>query len=169
MDFFDSGPSKSSVSRTLHSHSEESETGRRIRGMNRAAMISRKPPQDKLISLLFLVILVSFPAACGSVYSPARTGNRPDTNLLESVLRLGESTRADVLTALGEPIGRGIARLPVDPRPNAGTIWSYYYTEYLMGNLLSQDPVNANRGIFLLVYFEGDTYDGYMWFSSLPK
>ena len=130
-------------------------------------MISRKPTRDKLTRLLGLVIVLSFLAACGTFQ--LRVGNRPDINLLENSLRLGESTRADVLATLGEPIGRGMARLPVDPRPNAGAMWSYYYEEGLVRDILSQQPSVEGRRIFLFIFFEGDTYDGYMWFSSLPK
>jgi hypothetical protein len=137
--------------------------------MNEIAMIRCKPTRDKLIGLLFLLILVSFPAACSSAYFRARAGNRPDTSLLESSLRLGESTRADVLAVLGEPMGRGMARMPVDPRPNAGAMWSYYYEEDLVRDILSQQASGESRRIFLFVFFDGDIYDGYMWFSSLPK
>jgi hypothetical protein len=135
--------------------------------MNGAAMISRKPTRDKLTRLLGLVIVLSFSAACGTFQ--LRMGNRPDINLLENSLHLGESTRAEVLATLGEPIGRGMARLPVDPRPNAGAMWSYYYEEDLVKGILSQQPSVDGRRMFLFIVFEGDTYDGYMWFSSLPK
>jgi hypothetical protein len=98
-----------------------------------------------------------------------RSGNPPDLGLLESSLGLGKSTRADVLAALGEPLGRGMARLPVDPRPKAGAMWSYYYEETLLTDVLSPQPSADSRRMFLFVFFDGDTYDGYMWFSSLPK
>jgi hypothetical protein len=137
--------------------------------MNATVTIPRKSTQDNVIGLLFLAILVSFSAGCSSAYSRARVGNRPNTSLLESSLRLGESTRADVLAALGEPIGRGMARLPVDPRPNAGAMWSYYYEEDLVRDILSAQPSGESRRIFLFVFFDGDIYDGYMWFSSLLK
>jgi hypothetical protein len=132
-------------------------------------MIRRKPTRDKLIGLLVLVILVSFTAGCSGAYSRARVGNRPNISLLENSLRLGESTRADVAAALGEPFGRGIAMLPVDPRPNAGAMWSYYYEEDLVRDIMSQQPSGESRRIFLFIFFDGNIYDGYMWFSSLPK
>jgi hypothetical protein len=87
-----------------------------------------------------------------------RIGNRPNTDRLETALRVGESTRADVRAALGEPFGTGRSMLPIDPAPR--TVWSYYYEE---GDL------KEARRIFLFVYFNQDRYDGYMWFSSLPK
>ena len=129
-------------------------------------MILHMPTRDKLARFLGLVILVSFSAACGAIQ--VRAGNRPDVNLLESSLRLGESTRAEVLATLGEPIGTGAARFPVDPRPDAGAMWSYYYEEDLLWDVLSPNPSAVGRRIFLFIFFDGDKYDGYMWFSSLP-
>jgi hypothetical protein len=48
--------------------------------------------------------------------------------------------------------------LPIDPK--ARTMWSYYYQ---VGNL------DDARMIYLFVHFDEDRYDGYMWFSSLPR
>lgn len=109
------------------------------------------------ISLAGLVIVLLFLAA-GCLNIQLRIGNRPDTDMLERSLHLGESTAADVLAALGEPYGKGRTMLPIDTKPR--TVWSYYYEEGTMEDA---------RRIFLFVYFEQDRYDGYMWFSSLPK
>jgi hypothetical protein len=62
-----------------------------------------------------------------------------------------------------------MARLPIDPRPNAGAMWSYYYEEALVRDILSQHPSIESRRIFVFVFFDEDRYEGYMWFSSLPK
>ncbi len=104
---------------------------------------------------LMVVFLVLLSAGCDI---KVRVGTRPDTTVLEKSLRIGESTRADVLAALGEPYGKGRAVLPIDRKPR--TMWSYYYEE---GDL------KDDRRIFLFVYFDQDRYDGYMWFSSLAK
>lgn len=106
--------------------------------------------------LSLAVVFSSMAAGCGNIR--LRMGNRPDTDVLEKSLRLGESTRADVRAALGQPSGKGRAMHPFDTKPR--TMWSYYYEE--------GDLKDARR-IFLFVYFDQDRYDGYMWFSSLPK
>ncbi len=106
--------------------------------------------------LSLAVVFSSMAAGCGNIQ--IRFGKRPDTDVLEKSLRLGESTRADVRTALGQPSGKGRAMLPFDLKPR--TMWSYYYEE---GDL------KEARRIFLFVYFDQDRYAGYMWFSSLPK
>jgi len=112
---------------------------------------------SQFVKLRVLYLLLFSPIALGCDIR-MRIGNRPNTDLLETALRVGESTRADVLAALGQPFGTGKAMLPIDPKPR--TMWSYYYEE--------GDLKDARR-IFLFVYFDQDRYDGYMWFSSLPK
>jgi len=47
--------------------------------------------------------------------------------------------------------------LSIDPKPR--TMWTYYYAE---GDL------QGARGVYLLVHFDEDRYDGYRWFASLP-
>lgn len=114
---------------------------------------------EHLAGIGFLgLTIVFFFLASGCANIPVRMGTRPNAEVLESSLRLGESTRADVLAVLGMPDGKGSAMLPIDTQPR--TLWSYYYGE---GDL------KDSRQIFLFVYFDQDRYDGYMWFSSLPK
>ncbi len=113
-----------------------------------------------------LACLLSLLAAgCGDSYY---VGTRPVTAALETTLRPGKSTPAEVLAALGEPSGRGGVMLPVlDKR--ARESWTYYF---------EKGHVRAKRGggldvdsrrIFLFVYFDDGVYDGYLWFSSLPQ
>lgn len=108
------------------------------------------------VSLLGLMLMFSF-LMVGCI-DRFRIGNRPNADVLESSLRLRESTPADVVAVLGQPDGKGRALLPIDSKPR--TMWSYYYEE---GDL------KDSRRIFLFVYFDKGLYDGYMWFSSLPK
>jgi hypothetical protein len=121
-------------------------------------MMRHEPTWAKVTGLLAVAILVSLAAACSGIQ--VRAGNRPNIDPLEKSLRLGKSTRADVVTALGEPIGRGRAMLPIDPKLKTRAMWSYYYEE---------GTFEDDRRIFLFVFFDEDRYDGYMWFSSLPK
>ena len=107
--------------------------------------------------LLVMAILISIALSGCSIN--VRAGRRPDVQLLEKNLRLRESTSADVLAALGEPFGKGKAMLPV-LHSTPKVLWSYYYEEASMKDA---------RRIFLFVFFDQDRYDGYMWFSSLPK
>lgn len=89
-------------------------------------------------------------AGCMSI----RYGSSPRTERL-ATLTTGVSSRADVLLALGEPRGRGVVRQSVDLPPR--TIWCYEYTE----------AKGSRIGLkMLLVFFNQDRYDGYLWFSE---
>jgi hypothetical protein len=90
-----------------------------------------------------------------------RIGEPVKTMPLDS-LRIGEATRADVVRALGQPLGRGRSMLPIDPGPR--TVWAYAYAE---ANVES-GAIKDVRQALLWVYFDGDRYDGYLWFSSFP-
>ncbi len=121
-------------------------------------------------------------AACGDSYY---VGKRPVTAALETMLRPGKSTPAEVTAALGKPNGRGGVMLPVlDKR--ARESWTYYFEEghfrvkrggggYFKteGGLITPkggpDLDVDSRRIFLFVYFDDGVYDGYLWFSSLPQ
>jgi hypothetical protein len=106
-------------------------------------------------SLLAMVALVAL-FGCGG---PAiRFGRLPDVPSLEKSLQPMVSTRPDVLRVLGEPRNTGGAMLPGHESPH--DLWVYYYEE---GSLIDA------RRIFLFVFFLQDHYDGYMWFSSLPR
>ena len=89
-------------------------------------------------------------AGCMSV----KYGVPPRTDRL-GTLTVGVSSSADVLTALGEPRGRGAARFSIEPTRR--TIWSYEYTE----------AEGTQIGLkMLLVFFNQDRYEGHLWFSS---
>ena len=83
-----------------------------------------------------------------------RIGSPPRTDRLAS-LTAGVSRPADVLLALGEPRGRGVLRPSAALTPR--TIWSYEYGEAEALQL---------RLKILVVFFEQDRYDGYLWFAS---
>lgn len=104
----------------------------------------------------FLVALLTVAVAgCGI---RVVMGHRPDVNLLETTLKFGESTQTDVLRVLGEPVGRSTSAMPIEAQPRI--MWTYYYEEGSLKDV---------RQFFLFVYFAADRYDGYLWFSSLPK
>ena len=73
-------------------------------------------------------------------------------------LKPGESKSADVLLNLGEPRGKGTAHL--SPEFPARDIWFYEYVK--------SDGHTVNLKM-LIVFMNGDVYDGYLWFSSLDK
>ena len=66
-----------------------------------------------------------------------------------------QSTKTDVLLTLGEPKGYGEMRLR--PEFDRQRVWSYEYT-------LAEG--NSIRTQILMVFFSGDTYEGYWWFGD---
>ena len=105
---------------------------------------------------LIVVIFVFVTGGCGNIQ--VRIGQVTKIELLESSLRIGESTSPDVILALGQPFGKGRFMFPIDPKPR--TMWTYYY---------GKGDLHDGRGMYLFVFFDQGKYDGYMWFSSLPK
>lgn len=97
--------------------------------------------------------------ACGTVQFE---GGRPfDPAQLDNVLKAGVSTQADVKAALGEPAGTGGAQLPFHDRPRIA--WTYFAER---GSLdLARGGLNDER-VYCFVFFDGDTFDGYLWFGS---
>ena len=113
-------------------------------------------PRWTISACLVLAMLTSFLSfGCGMGIV---AGSRPNIDVLEKSLRMGQSTPADVAAALGEPNGKGRVMLPIEAKPR--TMWSYYYEE---------GTLEDARRMVVFVYFDQDRYDGYMWYSSLSK
>ncbi len=77
-----------------------------------------RPWAAGLACLLSLLV-----AACGDSYY---VGKRPVTAALETTLRPGKSTPAEVTAALGKPSGQGGVMLPVLHK-RARESWTYYF------------------------------------------
>ncbi len=104
-----------------------------------------------LSKYLVLVLLALVLGGCITV----QYGVIPQTDRL-SELSIGESRQGDVLLVLGQPRGKGAAN--VSPEFDRRAIWFYEYVE---------SDGKAVQLKMLLVYFIGDVYDGYLWFSSV--
>ena len=120
------------------------------------------------ITLPGLLILLSFlTGACVLPFVPLvsrfpdpvhlRTGSRPNTDILDNSLRLGASTRADVVSALGEPWGKGRAILPTDPKLRTMPMWFYFYREVILIPTFFSTDI---RTMWLFIFFDEDRYDG---------
>ncbi|GAB3625901.1 hypothetical protein GCM10027419_07490 [Pandoraea terrae] len=72
-----------------------------------------------------------------------------------STLTPGVAGPADVLQTLGEPRGKGAARVRASLAPR--DVWFYEYV---------QSDGKAVDLKILLVFFLDNRYDGYMWFAS---
>lgn len=99
-----------------------------------------------------LCLIVVFTALTGCFAT--KFGAQPEVDRLKT-LRPGESKAADVLLALGEPRGHGLARFSA--YPEAGEMWYYEYVEVRGFNVHLK---------ILWVIFNKQTYIGHIWFSS---
>ncbi len=99
--------------------------------------------------------LVLLALTMGCSLPPVSDGRPVPTNRLES-LQTGVSTKVDVRAALGEPRGNGMARHTSDP----ATQRSIWYYEYIR---MKDDQLGLK---ILLVFLDGDTYDGHLWFAA---
>lgn len=86
---------------------------------------------------------------------------------IETELRRGVNTQEDVRRLLGAPTGNGGALFPTMTRTDE--VWSYENVEM---DVISStnDPTPAvkakQRWEVILIFFDGNIYDGFMWFTS---
>ncbi len=99
--------------------------------------------------------LVLLALTMGCSLPPISDGRPVPTNRLES-LETGVSTKIDVRAALGEPRGNGMVQHTSDPATQR-SIWYYEYIQ------LKDDQIGLK---ILLVFLDGDTYDGHLWFAA---
>lgn len=107
-------------------------------------------------TILVLTLLVITGCGLGARYT---TGRLPDTGVLESSLRIGESTEKDIRAVLGEPYGFGRYLPPADNTPRE--MLAYFYEA---GNLNE-----STQQTMLYVLLLDGRYDGYLWFTSTLK
>lgn len=116
----------------------------------------------KLKAALFVAAMVAI-VAPGCATQTGKSQAFSQTDALGTELRRGVSTKADVLLLLGEPDGSGglggfdALRGPEHARLGAEDAW--YYEN------LAVTLSHADQDI-LLVFFLGDIFDGYLWFSN---
>lgn len=116
-----------------------------------------------LAAALTTLALGGFLGGCATM---VEYGTLPPTDKLKQ-LTPGVSTGNDVIRALGEPRGKGMVHLAVPTGRDVAhlsalsgkrTLWLYEYTR-AEGNQMHLK--------ILLVFMDGDVYDGHLWFSSV--
>ena len=106
-------------------------------------------PWGRWMAVLCLLVLVA-----GCAAPTITVGYRAQTQNLDRLIS-EKSTAADVRAALGEPRGHGRARYTRDQPLRK--VWFYEFIQ------MKGDQVGVN---ILLVFFRGDRYEGYLWFSA---
>lgn len=120
---------------------------------------------------LALSVCLAVPAAGALAQASAiGTGAFPKASAIESQLKRGVSTRADVQRILGVPNGSGGALLPgVGARSEqveAYQLW--YYEDVEITEMKGQgDVLNMKmRQQILAVFFKDEVFHGYFWTSN---
>ncbi|MGZ5055882.1 MAG: hypothetical protein ACXWAT_13210 [Methylobacter sp.] len=108
--------------------------------------------------LIFTLLITGFLSACAPT---VKYGVPPKVDRLGN-LKVGSSSRADILMTLGEPRGRGATRFSNSASLKYGfadyhDIWFYEYLE--------SDGKKVDLK-FLIVFIDQDHYNGHFWFSS---
>lgn len=107
----------------------------------------------KIRCVIIAIITLSI-SSCMNVQ--IRAGNKVNVTLLENQFIPGQTTPKEVLRNLGPPLGKGKEMLPIGE--TVRDVWTYYYEEGSLDDI---------RRLILYVFFQNNTYDGYLWFSSL--
>ena len=131
-----------------------------------------KPLIPKIISRRHLGVLACLFTAMlvvGCAPKLGKTQAFSSIDQIESDLRRGITTKADILLLLGEPDGNGALggfdalRGPDGAGKEPLDAWYY---ESIKSSIMGGLKVNQK---VLLVFFEGDTVDGFLWFDSEAK
>jgi hypothetical protein len=123
----------------------------------------RTHPVKAVVLLLMVGILT---VQCSSS-ATVRTGVFPDTNRISMDLKRWSSSKLDVERILGAPKGTGGALLPTEHRPKE--VWLYDDLE-VTGTAQSHGTILIDmRQQILLIFFEKEVYDGYLWYTNSGK
>jgi hypothetical protein len=118
---------------------------------------------SKRLVHLAALLAIALSAGCAEMVT-VRIHEPVNVKALGTTLRVGVSTREDVIAALGVPVGSGRAMLPIDTEPR--TVWFYMHS-------VASAPMTGGKGkldvVAVFVYFKGDRYDGSLYGSAFPK
>ena len=113
-----------------------------------------------------VILVATTVAAMGAVAQPdLTTGAFRNAGAIETTLKRGVSTKADVQRLLGVPNGTGAAAFPT-LRRETFEIWYYEDIETTdtkaVGAVLEIQMLQQ----IMLVFFNNGVFDGYMWTSN---
>lgn len=116
-----------------------------------------------------IVAALVFGAALAGCTTTVTTGAFPDVNRIERDLKRGVSTKIDVRRVLGAPSGSGGSLFPTITGLHEGRrqVWFYDDVE-ATGTTQQGDFIQLDvRQQILLVFFEREKFDGFMWFTNV--
>lgn len=108
--------------------------------------------------------LVAPPVCTAGAAAGAKSAPFAAVRQMETELRRGVSVKADVRKLLGEAGGSGECFLPGQSEPRE--VW-FYEDMVVTGYRRSGGAYQMDmRQQILLVFFKGDSFDGYLWTSN---
>lgn len=110
------------------------------------------------VALFATAVVLAF-SGCKSVNFRAGADFEPAS--LETALQSGQSTSAQVRQVMGKPFGKGRAMMPYHEAQR--TVWTYYIEE---GSVDAGSGAIMDKRKYLFLFFDGDIFEGYMWFDS---
>lgn len=119
---------------------------------------------------LVIALVLALSAGPTIAQTAVGTGTFPKVGAIETQLKRGVSTKADVQRILGVPNGAGGALLPgygdKSPQLEPYQIW-YYEDIEVTGTRAEEQLVTMNmRQQILAVFFRGELFHGYFWTSN---
>jgi len=120
----------------------------------------------KTMVVLSLVLFVTIGRGWAESSGSSTPGPFDKVDRLGTDLKRGTSSKADVERLLGAPTGRGVTLLPTQNAPR--DVWVYQLVRrgkvHHEGSAQGVPLVRVDiKQHFLMVFFEGDRFDGYLW------
>ena len=120
------------------------------------------------VSVLAVALAALMATGCTTYAGKTQAFTRIDK--VETDLKRGVTKKTDVLLLLGEPDGAGALggfdRLRGPDSAGKKPFDAWYYESVKVS--ISIGSLETHQDI-LLVFFDGDTVDGFLWFSNLAK
>lgn len=128
----------------------------------------RSAKRMRSLSAGLITVGMSLLAGCAQP-SALTTGPFAKTDLIDTELRRGISTKSDVERVLGKPNGTGGSLMP-PTQTKPGEVWVYFNSQSGTPRISGTRPIRAEvdlRDQMIMVFFNGDTFDGYLWFLQV--
>ncbi len=124
-------------------------------------------PRRLSAGAITLALTASLLAGC--VPGAMTTGPFAQTNRIDTELRRGVSTKADVERVLGKSNGTGGTFMP-PTQTKPGDVWVYFNSQTGEPRISRGATIKVEvdtRDQMIMVFFDGDIFDGYLWFLQV--
>lgn len=123
----------------------------------------------KTFSSFAVLATIVFFGGCAQP-GPMISGRLADTDKIESLLQRGKSLKGDVERILGKPNSYGKSLFPT--QATTREVWVYVFIQTGEPRVSSGRTTTIDidtRQQTLLIFFDGDKFDGYLWSLDAMK